>query len=79
MQRRYRPNRLLQLFFLAGKEVVGPFDDAVVDFDATLGAQLFDQLEDLILRDEIILIALNEQTGVRAGCQEGEVIQVRWG
>src|SRR5712675_1549261 len=60
-------HRLHQRLQLAVEEMVGAGDDLLVDHDALLGLQFFDQGVDILGRHHGILLAMHDQARGRAG------------
>src|SRR4029078_3706258 len=69
-------DRLHQRLDLAVEEVIGAGDHLLLYDDALLGLELVDEAGDVLVRHDRVLVAVNDQTGRRAGRQEREVIEV---
>src|SRR5688572_23976661 len=70
------PDRLHQRLDLAVEEVVGAGHDFLLDDDALLRLELVDQAGDVLVRDDRVLVAVDDQPGRGAGRQERKVVEV---
>jgi hypothetical protein len=61
---------------LAGEEVVGTGHGLLRDENALLRLELFDQPLNILFRSDAVGIAMDDEAGGRAGCQEREVVSV---
>src|SRR5262245_14653933 len=69
-------DRCKQRFDLAVKEMIGALHNLLLDHNALLGLQLVHQRCHVFVRDNGVLVPMNDETRRRAGSQEGEIIKV---
>ena len=69
-------DRCKQRFDLAVKEMIGALHNLLLDHNALLGLELVDQRRHVFVRDDGVLVPMNDEPRRRAGSQEGEIIKV---
>src|SRR6185312_1253086 len=69
-------DRLHQLVELVGEEVVRAGDQVVVDGDVPLRPKLVDQFLDRAWSNDLVRLALDDDSGRRAGREEAEIVHV---
>src|SRR4029079_8751755 len=68
--------RSKQRFDLAVKEMIGALHNLLLDDYSLLGLKLVDQRRHILVRDDGVLVPMNDEAGGRAGRQEREVVKV---
>src|SRR5580700_9026372 len=61
---------------LAVEEMIGAGDDLLLDDDAFLRLEFFNEVGDVARRHHRVLVAVDDQAGGRAGRQEREVVEI---
>src|SRR5262249_39895068 len=69
-------DRLHQRIDLAVEEMIGARDHLLLDHDALLGLELFDEAADVLVRHHRILVAVNDHAGGGTGGEERKIIEV---
>src|SRR5262249_56112968 len=69
-------DRLHQSIDLAVEEMIGARDHLLLDHDALLGLELFDEAADVLVRHHRILVAVNDHAGGGTGGEERKIIEV---
>jgi hypothetical protein len=67
-------DRFGDLIGVLGEDVVGADEDAVIDLDTLLGIELFDQLADRGLGNELVGIAMDHQAAAGARGEEAKIV-----
>src|SRR5262249_43469173 len=71
-------DRSKQRFDLAVKEMIGALHNLLLDHNALLGLQLVDQRRHIVVRNDGVLVPMNDEPRRRAGSEEREIVQICW-